>query len=267
MNAGMAPLALYMDAFMKCSTIEQVWALHAEKMKEYGFDRMIFGSTRFRTHGSFGDVMDALILTNHDSNYVDLFFGKEMYLYAPMATWAASNVGVMSWQWAKDRRERGLLSSEEEQLLGLNEKMGVSAGYSISFEVLSQRNKAAIGLCAQPGMTQSDVDKAWQISGSEIVMLNNLLNLKIDSLPNSGGRKPMTHRQREVLQWVADGKTVQDVSTIMGLRPVTVEKHLRLARENLNVDTTAQAIMKATVQNQFYLFEDVGNRPISAATG
>ena len=39
----------------------------------------------------------------------------------------------------------------------------------------------------------------------------------------------------------------------MGLQPATVEKHLRLARETLNVETTAQAVLKASVQNQMYL--------------
>jgi LuxR family transcriptional regulator len=39
------------------------------------------------------------------------------------------------------------------------------------------------------------------------------------------------------------------------LNPATVEKHLRLAREALDVDTTAQAILKASTQNQFFLIE------------
>ena len=40
----------------------------------------------------------------------------------------------------------------------------------------------------------------------------------------------------------------------MDLNQATVEKHLRLARENLNADTTAQAVLKASVQNQFFIF-------------
>jgi LuxR family transcriptional regulator len=54
---------------------------------------------------------------------------------------------------------------------------------------------------------------------------------------------------------VADGKTIQDTATIMGLNPATIEKHLRLARDSLDVDTTAQAILKASSQNQFFLIE------------
>jgi len=66
-------------------------------------------------------------------------------------------------------------------------------------------------------------------------------------------RRPLTRRQREVLEWVGDGKTVQDIALLMGLTPATVEKHLRLAREALEVGTTAQAVLKASYQNQIFV--------------
>ena len=42
--------------------------------------------------------------------------------------------------------------------------------------------------------------------------------------------------------------------TVLELNPATVEKHLRLARDALEVETTAQAIRKVSTQNQFFLF-------------
>jgi LuxR family transcriptional regulator len=39
----------------------------------------------------------------------------------------------------------------------------------------------------------------------------------------------------------------------MGVSVPTIEKHLRLAREKLGVDTTAQAIAKITFLNQFHV--------------
>ncbi len=57
----------------------------------------------------------------------------------------------------------------------------------------------------------------------------------------------------EALQWVGDGKTAQDIALLMGLTPATVEKHLRLAREALDVETTAQAVLKAAFYNQMFM--------------
>lgn len=45
------------------------------------------------------------------------------------------------------------------------------------------------------------------------------------------------------LDVVGDCKTAQDIASLMGLSAATVEKHLRLAREALDVETTAQAVL------------------------
>ncbi len=90
----------------------------------------------------------------------------------------------------------------------------------------------------------------------EIFRLNHIAHLKITSLPETNHGRSLTKRQREVLQWVADGKTIQDIATIMGLSLATIEKHLKLARDALNVETTAQAVMKASTNNQLFLFQD-----------
>ena len=251
---GLTPVLSFIGRVMACKTIEQVWPIHTAKMAEYGFDRILYASNRFRTHGEFGDPSDAIVLTNHDKAYVDVFFGQSLFIHAPMAVWAAQNSGVCSWKWAADRRARGETSERENAVMDLNEKFDVVAGYSISFDHDSDRLKSAIGLCARRGLTQDDVEAIWARHGAEITELNNVVNLKISTLPYERQGKPLTSRQREVLQWVADGKTIQDVATIMDLNAATVEKHLRLAREVLNADTTAQAVMKASVQNQFFVF-------------
>lgn len=48
---------------------------------------------------------------------------------------------------------------------------------------------------------------------------------------------------------------MQDIALLMGLTPATIEKHLRLAREALNVETTAQAVLKAALQNQMFVID------------
>jgi len=133
--------------------------------------------------------------------------------------------------------------------------MDVVAGYTISFSSISARTKGAIALTARKGLSQADVDRIWAEHGREIVLINNVSYLKLMTLPYSHAR-PLTKRQREVLEWVGDGKTTQDIAQIMGLTAATVEKHLRLARDNLDVDTTAQAVLKAAFFNQMFVIDN-----------
>jgi LuxR family transcriptional regulator len=93
----------------------------------------------------------------------------------------------------------------------------------------------------------------WQKHGQMLELMNKVMHLKISQLPFTGTRRPLTERQTEVLEWVADGKTMQDVAQIMGLSLQTVEKHLKLAREALNVDTTTQAVAKAAILNRIFV--------------
>jgi len=255
----LSPNLDFVDKIIQCSAIEQVWELHVAKMAKYGFDRLIYAGNRFNRFGEFGDPSDSVVLTRHDKDYIEAFIGKSLYFHAPMAVWTTRNIGACSWQWVVDRRALGETTERENEILDFNEKMDVTAGYSISFEQISERSRSGIGLCAERGRSQADVDEQWAKVGDEITALNRVVNLKILSLPFEFQGKQLTNRQREVLQWVAEGKTMQDIAVILSLNQATVEKHLRKARERLNAETTAQAILKASIHNQFFIFDGVRN--------
>ncbi|MEP3346145.1 MAG: LuxR family transcriptional regulator [Litoreibacter sp.] len=254
----MSSIQDHLNSLISSNSLEEMWQLHTDKMAEFGFDRIVYGYTRFRTGSTLGDLQDALILTNHDAPYVDHFVGDGGYYQGPMVAWAAENVGACSWSYMRDLAMNGKLSQGELEVVALNQRLDVTAGYTISFHDVSMRAKGATGLTARRGLTQDEVDEIWVKSGVDIELANKVMHMKVMQLPHTTGqRRTLTARQREVLEWVADGKTIQDTATIMGLNPATVEKHLRLARETLDVDTTAQAILKASSQNQFFLIESL----------
>ncbi|OUD10838.1 LuxR family transcriptional regulator [Marivivens niveibacter] len=244
----------YLDGLANSASVEELWNLHTARMASYGFDRLIFGYTRYRTERSLGDPQDWVVLTNQSPEYMKVFIDDGMYFHAPMVRWAMENSGACSWSWIRGAAERGELNDKELEALAFNQKMGVTAGYTISFHSMSARTKGAIALTAPSGTSQDDVDAIWDEHGREIHLAANVAYLKLLTLPNTHARQ-LTKRQREVLEWVGDGKTTQDIAQIMGLTPATVEKHLRLARESLDVDTTAQAVLKASFYNQMFVLD------------
>ena len=248
------PLVSHLERVMEATSIEEIWSLHLEKMAEYGFDRLLYGFTRFRTSNSFGNAEDLLVLSNHDQAYLDEFVQSGIYNHAPMVRWAAVNEGACSWRLIEEVANSGAMTPTERKILELNKKYDVRCGYSISFHDVSVRAKGAIGLCGRRDLRQHEIDSIWSDHGREITVINNVTHLRITAMPFASSRRALTPRQREALEWVGDGKTMQDIATIMGLTPATVEKHLRLAREALDVDTTAQAVLKASFQNQIFIF-------------
>jgi len=245
----------HLEDLTNAQSIESLWDMHCRRMDDYGFDRLLYGFTHYRTNTSLGDPDDYVILTNHSAAYTDVFMGQGLYFHAPMVNWALKHEGAASWNMVRDMQATGTMTASERKVMEFNHSMDVTAGYSISFKSISPRSKGAIALTARKGISQEEVDATWKRFGHEILVMNNIVHLKIMTLPYAGPGRGLTKRQREALQWVGDGKTTQDIAIIMGLTAGTVEKHLRLAREALNVDTTAQAVLKAAFQNQMFVVE------------
>jgi len=240
----------HLDALTNAATVETLWELHCAHMASFGFDRIIYGFTRYRSAQSLGDPQDWVLLTNHGDAYMSQFMSHGHIYKAPMVRWALSNTGACSWNWIKTAQD---LSVDEKSVVAFNLSQNVIAGYTISFSSVTERTKGAIALTAKANVSQTDIDKMWVTYGDEITVANNVMHLKIQTLPYS--QRVLTKRQREVLQWVGDGKTTQDIAILLCLTPGTVEKHLRLAREVLDVETTAQAVLKAAFYNQMFVIE------------
>ncbi len=245
----------FLHFLSNCQSLEELWTAHQVRMNEYGFDRLIYGFTRYLSGTSLGDPEDFVILSNHDKAYTDVFLGERHYDHAPMVNWALVNEGACSWGILAQMQRTQTLSESERRVLEFNFAMGVTAGYTVSFKSVSARSKGAIALTAKRGVEQEEVDAMWEQHGSDILLMNNIAHLKILTLPYTTPARSLTRRQREALQWVGDGKTMQDTAVLMGLTSATVEKHLRLAREALAVETTAQAVLKAAFANQMFIME------------
>jgi DNA-binding CsgD family transcriptional regulator len=67
----------------------------------------------------------------------------------------------------------------------------------------------------------------------------------IERAPTLSALAPLTPREREVLQWVAAGKTDRDIAAIVGASVRTVHKHLQHIYAKLGVETRTAAVMRA----------------------
>ncbi len=245
----------YLQFLSYTTTLEELWDAHCRQMAQYGFEKLLYGYTQYRTATSLGDPEDFVILTNHCKEYIDGFLNSGLYFHAPMLKWALEHEGAASWKLVAEMVNKNAMTKEERRVYEFNQSMGVTAGFTISFNSVSVRSKGAISLSFEKGKPQDEADAVWNKHGEDIFLMNNVAHLKILTLPYNAPNRALTKRQREALEWVGDGKTTQDIALLMGLTSATVEKHLRLAREALAVETTAQAVLKAALHNQMFVME------------
>lgn len=241
--------------YLAMQSVDELWRHHTQMMANFGFDRLFYAYSAFRRAGTFGDPADALVLSNHDPQYLEAFVNKELFRDGPMMKWANENTGAMSWRAVHKALSPNHMGEKQRMVLALNARYDLVAGYTIAFPMAKRYSHAGIGLTARAGLTQDDVDEIWARDGDTIEVLNHVAHLCLTQLPATGQSRVLTRRQTEVLELVADGKTIQDIAFILERNAATVEKHLRGARDTLNVDTTAQAVRKASVLNQIFLLE------------
>lgn len=240
----------------KSTSLEVLWDRYVSLMADFGFDRIIYGRTRYRHGNNLGDPSDFLVLSNHDPAYIEFFVDQANFYDSPMLRWSFNHEGCASWTQVAEMMCQCQLSPAEMAVVEKNREHEVLAGYTVSFPTISLRMKASASLTARRGLSQIEVDQIWHENSTDLEFLNYLFDLKVSTLPHYTSHKSLTKRQREVLEWIGDGKTTQDTAIILGLTPATVEKHLRLARESLHVDTTAQAVLKAAFLNQMFIIEN-----------
>lgn len=251
-----------LQPYLQMTSVEDLWAHHTALMAQYGFDRLFYAFNAFHGPGIHHNPEDALLLTNMPSDYVEAYVSGGMFRDGVMMRWAMENVGCISWREVSAAAEDRSLTKGELAMRTLNDRHNLCAGYTMTFPMGIKNARAGIGLAGHKDMSHDQADAIWAAYGDEIRIINHVAHLCILQLPASGQRRLLTPRQGEVLELVADGKTMQDIALILNRNVATVEKHLRGARDALGVETTAQAVRKASILNQiFRLDEQDGTRP------
>jgi DNA-binding CsgD family transcriptional regulator len=66
-----------------------------------------------------------------------------------------------------------------------------------------------------------------------------------DEQPTKKGKVKLTPREYEVLRWASEGKTSQEISTILGISPKTVNLHADNSINKLNAANRTNAVVRA----------------------
>jgi len=132
--------------------------------------------------------------------------------------------------------------------------------FDLSIAQLSLGRVAVHGLSAYPGFPASYFLFA-RLAAQPLATLAHALDLMVPSLHASyvrmlasdspGTEEPVgrvshviTAREIEILQWVRDGKSNQEIGLILGISPLTVKNHVQKILRKLVVQNRAQAVAK-----------------------
>ncbi len=229
-----------------------LWHLLHRDLGRHGFDRILFGRARRRTAAGDYARSDAVVLSSYGTDFDTYFVDGGAFHQDITTQWAISSEGAVSWSLTARLAAQGQLTAQQMRVHAKTREMGIVAGYTVSIRGGARALVGGFGLCAESGLRQAKVDRIWDQSGPDIRLRLAAFDVCILGQADVPAAEELTDRQREVLEWAGDGKSIDEISTILSLHRGTVAKHMQDARQRLGVATTLQAVLRAALQGQIY---------------
>ena len=230
-----------------------IWSRTTEFFRRLGFRHVLYGYSPDSHGATLGSTDDCFILATLGPEQVAELSRAGYHLESTTFHYALKTPGIAPFSMTCEDCGFAPDWRPSEAAADFFARHGMLTGCSIGFPPERSRGRAVMTLLGPEGMSQDCIDTLIQARHNEILSVAAVAHRLLSSLPNPSSTRVLTRRQREVLEWVAEGKTLADIALIMDIKTATVEKHLRLARETLGVETTAHALIKAAFLNQVFV--------------
>ncbi|MBR9651767.1 LuxR family transcriptional regulator [Thalassovita aquimarina] len=200
--------------------------------KELGFDYASYATTNMVT----GDVQG---FANYSEDWKDHYTKRGLHRLDPTLSVSMQSIAPVDWaRFQHDEKFHAVFSDAYD--------------FGITDRGISVPVRGPYGDCGLLSVTRKCSDSEWKKYKAEVIgelqfaavhMHDNVM--KSGLLPKALAIPALSTREKEILQWVAAGKSQQDIGDILSISHRTVEVHIRSSREKLGALTTAQAVGRA----------------------
>lgn len=182
---------------------------------------------------------EGMILNNRPQDYID-HYKKENYLARdPLVTELRRSVHPYTWSEVRNRRK---LSRPETRIMDEGRDLGIGDGIIIPIVTLSGSLSVFSPAGPNPDLSQR-ARSALEIIG--IYSQQALKRALIHNQREEAAHTPLTPREREILQWVAVGKSDEEIATLLSIGPATVTTHVESAKRKLDAFRRTYAVVQA----------------------
>lgn len=225
-------------------------AIHRARTPEHAMSQVCralegFGFTAFvltRLPRQDGAVAPDILLNGWPAGWTERYAEAGHYRHDPLSRHCLTSSDVFSWDeipkpYLQDRKASHIIGEAAEFRLvqGLcvptRTSLGIG-GFSLAGQAIDQQPGVR-------GVVRLLAMHAWDA---------------VERTSATGASRPiLSVRERDVLRWIAQGKTVQDVATILAISDHTVAEHLKKVRSKLDTSNNAHSVVRALQLGQIAL--------------
>ncbi|MDB5563362.1 MAG: two-component transcriptional regulator LuxR family [Hyphomicrobiales bacterium] len=208
---------------------------------EFGFNHYVVAGLP-----AAGEDPESLVVVNKwPTAWLDRYREQAYFYDDPVTQWSFSQNKPFFWDEARAGSpvtKRATIIAGEASDMGLVDGMG--------FPMADPDHWQAVVSLASDTRCRLDRRQKGLMYLASVLFQGRAMEMLRHEMPTA---TDLTPRQREILSWVANGKSIWDVSMILGISEDTVEYHLRGARKRLRVVNTTHAVARALHLRQIRL--------------
>lgn len=173
---------------------------------------------------------------NYDPRWISLYLDADFQRVDPVLLVAKTSAGIFSW------RDAYSVVPPPKRFVEAAADYGMRNGVALAYSRTTVTELDKLTTLCSFSAPRADLD------AHQLYLLKNLipaLHLSASGLARHGTAVPLSARELEVLKWAEGGKTVWELSRILGVSEATVKFRLGNIYRKLNVANRAHAIARA----------------------
>ncbi len=225
----------FVQRLQQLADYDEICQLIVKELKWFGLTHV----SSISLPGPGRDADECILMNTRPKEFVARYIEKNYVIRDPVITELRRTVNPFSWG---DVRTRRGLSKAEKAIMDEGREFGARDGLTIPIVTLS----GAMSLFCPCGLEPDLSDRAR--AALEIVAIYSDQALKravLRSQRDAPAHTPLTPREREIMQWVAAGKTDEEIGDILSIGSTTVTSHVENAKHKLDAFRRTYAVVQA----------------------
>ena len=215
-------------------SLDELWAASMAVFAEFGISSASYH--HFPPPGAEDGGKIRLYAKGFPDNWVQDYIARRLYLVDPIPGASKSTTTPFFW---RDAIEMEKLTGPERDYIDWLKAQGIEDGLAIRvFGPNGRDGMVGLGFgAARPDLSKSQIRELQGICQIGHMVYIQLTQRQVPDVP-------LTKREREVLEWVAKGKSNSVIGDIMGISTHTVDAYLRRIYQKLGVTDRISASVR-----------------------
>jgi LuxR family quorum sensing-dependent transcriptional regulator len=182
---------------------------------------------------------DSMWFNNRPPDYIERYSSQNYVLKDPVVTELRRTMAPYSWS---DLRHTRKLNKAESTIIDEARDWGSRDGMMIQIVTASGEMS-----CFCPCGLDPDISPRARAALEIIAIYSNnaLRRARVQTTRDETAHRPLTLREREIMQWVAVGKTDEEIGSILSIGTTTVTQHVENVKKKLDAMRRTYAVVQA----------------------